>query len=564
MSLAGGFSPGPAEGANGLFRSRFERSTERDNRDFDRRPRNELAEIRKVSARLKQGMRGVALGLGLLACVANCGADPASRNPTDPLDVQFVPFANHLGLTINGERRIVLGHEIDIWAFAGNPKDAAKQFEYVKNLGANTVTVVITWNDIEPSPGVFDSSKIDFAIEHAAKNGLMVVMGFDGVNTSGRISSPDGRVPIVPQDILKDNATYPRVTDPRENPRILFDPTANILRPEVDATRAREEHAFEMFMEFVAAADARAPHNPENSQAGKVIGIKIGNEYIVHYGVPLPYSDETFVDHAVESQRRLAEIAAKYPWPFLENFWVNQRGSDPNKHRARIPDILLGGDFYSELSGKSPTPDESKNFDDFVRHQLEIFISLTGPLIIPELDQVMDPALMAVALIGEFPVTYINRWSATASGHSGVDPPFDAYTGMRTPLGDEIYESNMAIRQIEKALVEAQGTARMNWFTSRTAQAGEIQLGKYKIAIRPNRGTKRGTSPKEALFAIDLGKEGILLSGRNLIASLDQKVGKGRADRVYLENGKIQIREGANVGPDGSVYFETQDAVLLH
>ncbi|MFD0711502.1 S-layer homology domain-containing protein [Paenibacillus sp. GCM10027626] len=154
-----------------------------------------------------------------------------------------------------------------------NEQISAKElFRSARELNANVVQIPISWGDIEPSPGVFDWTNVEWAISEAKKAGLKMEVLWFGLDVCGT-----GWSKSLPKYIVEDTNTYSRVlksdgtvlgTDEKGNYYGNGDGIKTALSREDPDTLAREQTAVTQLMAYLA----------DNDRSNVVIGFQVENE----------------------------------------------------------------------------------------------------------------------------------------------------------------------------------------------------------------------------------------------------------------------------------------------
>jgi beta-galactosidase GanA len=169
----------------------------------------------------------MALGVTALAAAAPV-PEVVTRNGRSALMVDGAPF-------------LVLGAQVN--NSSNWPELLPKVWPAVKKLGANTVSVPIGWEQIEPVEGGFDFSFLDTLLAEArAQQVRLILLWFATWKNNGPNYAPEW--------MKLDNARFPRVIDARG--KVL-----NSMSPHAAATLAADKRAFAALMRHLREADAR-------------------------------------------------------------------------------------------------------------------------------------------------------------------------------------------------------------------------------------------------------------------------------------------------------------------
>ena len=155
-------------------------------------------------------------------------------------------------LMVDGAPYLMLGAQVNnssAW-----PAVLPKVWPAVKRLGANTVSVPIAWEQIEPIEGKFDFSFLDTLLSEArGQNVHLVLLWFATWKNNGPNYAPEW--------VKLDNARFPRLIDAKGA-------VLNSMSPHSVATLAADKRAFVALMSHLRDADA----------ARTVIMVQVQNE----------------------------------------------------------------------------------------------------------------------------------------------------------------------------------------------------------------------------------------------------------------------------------------------
>jgi len=169
---------------------------------------------------------------------ALCAASVAGAAVPVP---ELVTRNGRTALMVDGAPYLVLGAQVNnssAW-----PDMLPKVWPAVRRLGANTVSVPIAWEQIEPVEGKFDFSFLDTLIAQAAAQDLkLCLLWFATWKNNG----PN----YAPECVKLDNARFPRLVDDRGQ-------VLNSLSPHAPATLAADRRAFVALMRHLKQVDTQ-------------------------------------------------------------------------------------------------------------------------------------------------------------------------------------------------------------------------------------------------------------------------------------------------------------------
>lgn len=254
-------------------------------------------------------------------------ARSASGNGERPIP-QFVSKDGKHALLVDGEPFLILGGQVHNSSNYEEPLKAV--WPAIEDLGANTVSVSIAWEQIEPVEGQFDFSFVDHLLEQAREHEKrLILLWFATWKNNG----PN----YAPRWVKLDNDRFPRVV--REDGHVL-----NSLSPHAEATLEADRKAFAALMAHLRDHDPQRsvilvqPQNEPGTYGGvrdfspmaqKVFEGQVPEALLKHLGkqpgtwreVFGADADETF--HAWHIARYIDQVAeagkAEYPLPMYIN-----------------------------------------------------------------------------------------------------------------------------------------------------------------------------------------------------------------------------------------------------
>src|SRR5690242_6568538 len=144
-------------------------------------------------------------------------------------------------LMVDGAPFLVLAAQVN--NSSNWPAMSPKVWPAVKKLQANTVSVPIAWEQIEPVEGKFDYSFLDTLLGEARENQVrLVLLWFATWKNNGPNYAPEW--------VKLDGARFPRLVDAQG--KVL-----NSLSPHAAATLAADQRAFATLMRHLREVDAQ-------------------------------------------------------------------------------------------------------------------------------------------------------------------------------------------------------------------------------------------------------------------------------------------------------------------
>jgi len=185
-----------------------------------------------------------------IVCLAlTFGAIRAAQATSMP---EVVARDGRAALMVDGAPFLILGAQVN--NSSASPAMLPKVWPAVKRLQANTLSVPIAWEQIEPVEGRFEFSFLDTLLREARDNQVrLVLLWFATWKNNGPNYAPEW--------VKLDNARFPRLVD--ASGKVL-----NSLSPHAAATLAADRRAFVALMKHLKQTDA----------ARTVIMVQVQNE----------------------------------------------------------------------------------------------------------------------------------------------------------------------------------------------------------------------------------------------------------------------------------------------
>jgi beta-galactosidase GanA len=396
-------------------------------------------------------------------------------------------------LLVDGAPYLVLGaqvHNSSSW-----PSMLPKVWPAVRKLQANTVSIAMPWEQIEPTEGKFDFSFLDTLLREARDHHVrLVLLWFATWKNNGPNYAPEW--------VKLDNTRFPRVVDPAG--KVL-----NSLSPHSAATLAADQRAFAALMKHLKQADEprtvlMVQVQNEPGTYGSVRDFGPAAQKAFNGAVPAALlsarnakagtwsqvfgkdADEFF--HAWSVAKYIGEVAAAGKREYALPMYVNAALRDPfhpgapggyasggptdnviSIYRAAAPAIdIVAPDIYMKESAKV--------------HRVIDLYKAGGPLLVPE--------------IGNHPVFARYFYDVLGAQAIGIVPFGMDYTGYSNfPLGAKHVDEAIGafIRPYRLLAPMAREWARLS-FTSKVWGASEpddrgsrrLELGRWTATLSFN------------------------------------------------------------------------------
>ncbi len=433
-----------------------------------------LAELKREREQQQQAQTG-----GVESRPSASEPSPGNAPATTPLELPEHGAAVSSRVRQDGARRylevdgapfLVLAVQADAWAIAKPTEEAARQFRFAREVGANTIEVPIPWSHVETAQDQYSADYLRWVLDNARTNDLKLVLLWFGSNVVGKSGSPTG-LQQIPEYILSNTGTYPRVSPGPARPE-------NPLEPSSATTLDREKRAFTKLLEMTAAED----------RDHRVILWQILNEVGVLPETHVPYSEQQLTQRLVEHVRELAQLQKRiHPVPSFMNFWEGLQGAKPFEFLNGIPEIdFVGPDLYGKPSiGFHIADRDYVAFKDNYLKQLDRYHQGRNLSFIPETnnDEYFKPYLLVFPLLARVPGIGMDIWAITTGSMRGYQPLVDK-GGEVTASGAKVREVYQALAGAMTPIVRAQGSGRIGWFLSEGAAHGQrVSVGGESLAV---------------------------------------------------------------------------------
>jgi hypothetical protein len=235
--------------------------------------------------------------LSLLAFAIACTAESAKPIP------RIEKTGSSYRLLVDGSPYLMLGGQVHN-SDTANADDLNKALDVLASWHANTAEAPIYWEALEPKPGQFDFSSVDFAIEAARKRDLHLILLWFGTWKNGESH-------YTPEWVKRDKQKYVRVQGPRGE-------DTEVISPLCIAAMEADSRAFAALMQHVKSVDEAARTvlmvQVEN-ESGMVGTDRDYSESANHlFNQPVPKELLAFLDnHHQQLSSPMAEVWNKSP-----------------------------------------------------------------------------------------------------------------------------------------------------------------------------------------------------------------------------------------------------------
>ena len=163
---------------------------------------------------------------------------PACLAVAEPIP-KLVKRNGNFTLLVDGHPFLVLGAQVH--NSSGWPATMAALWPTLLQLHANTVTVPVYWQAMEPQPGQFDFSSVDAIVNGARQNGLRLILSWFGTWKNGGMA-------YTPDWVKENPREYPRMIDRNGHP-------IDVLSPLSAANMNADRRAFTALMTHLRSID---------------------------------------------------------------------------------------------------------------------------------------------------------------------------------------------------------------------------------------------------------------------------------------------------------------------
>jgi len=185
--------------------------------------------------------------LSALALLAAGAASAQTQAPPKAKAAASVPLprlvteAGRHALMVDGAPYLILGAQAN--NSSGYPAQLPMVWPAIQTIGANTLEIPITWEQIEPTEGRFDFSFVDLLLGQARAHHVRLILLWFG---TWKNNSPS----YTPEWVKEDGARFPRVINPSGD-------AMPSLSPLFPATLKADATAFAALMRHIKAVDPR-------------------------------------------------------------------------------------------------------------------------------------------------------------------------------------------------------------------------------------------------------------------------------------------------------------------
>lgn len=279
-----------------------------------------------------------------LAQAGNASAATPTTAPTGEVP-SIVQKDGKFALMVDGAPFLVLGGQAN--NSSNYPAMMPKVWPAIKDMGANTLTMPVAWEQVEPVEGQFDFSFVDALVAQARENNVrLVILWFGTWKNTGPSYAPTW--------VKTDNKRFPRLTNKDGS-------TSYALSPLYDSTREADRRAYVELVKHIKAIDG---------DRHTVIMLQPENEVGV-YGAARDYSKKADALMAQPVPPALLKKYNKTPAKGQNN-WNAVFGKDADEYfhawsiASYIDDIVAAGEAvyplptYVNVALKDPlNPDQA-------------------------------------------------------------------------------------------------------------------------------------------------------------------------------------------------------------
>lgn len=427
----------------------------------------------------------------------------------------------------------------------------------IRPLHLNCLIVPISWELLEPQPGIFDFTLPDGLLAQAKQEGLRLVFLWFGLWKNG-VST------YVPAWMKQDRDTYFQM-------RTRNGQAVDAISPLCQAGVERDAAAFRTLLKHLRETDP--DHTVVMIQVENEIGLlgdcrDFSPQAERAYAEPIPGEvaalygksgtwEEAFGEDAPERfmvyhyAKAVEQIAAagkaEYPLPLYVNAWLEQYPWTPGTYPCGGPVAKM----MEQWKALAPSLDffaPDIYVTDFVSVCKE-YSQQGNPLFIPEARPSMDSASNVFAAFGQLgalgfspfaieSVAQNQRTQLPASLMEELNIVPEAFDHYRA--GEYLGESYALLESIQDLLMEYRLTPSLQGFTRCDQESGTLlSFDRYNLEIKylPH----RGESPKAGGLILQLSSDEFLLCGLNYsVKPLVRWSDPGWVDVVSITEGKYE------------------------
>ncbi|HIT52495.1 MAG TPA: DUF5597 domain-containing protein [Candidatus Fimivicinus intestinavium] len=428
----------------------------------------------------------------------------------------------------------------------------------VRPLGLNTLLVPVSWELLEPEPGVFDFTLPDGLIAQARREGVRLILLWFGLWKNGMST-------YVPEWMRAEPDTYFHMRD-RHGRRI------DAVSPLCDAAVERDAAAFAALMAHLRDTDTHRTvlmvqvenemgllgecrdFSPRAQQAYESALPKEmarfakdeGATWREAFGEQAPELFMTWC-YAAAAQRIAAAGRREYALPLYVNAWLEQFPWTPGTYPVGGP-IARHMEVWKALAPAIDCFAPDIYLPDFEQVCGEYAVGTKNPLFIPEARPCMDSASNVFSAFGRFAALGFSPFAAEdlCGDVPAPDPAqlqelnimAEAFCVYRS--GEFLAQSYRLLRGMQALLVHFRGTHHMTGFTQYRQPGELVSFTRYDFRIQY--APRSADVPKGGGLIIELSENEFLLCGLGYSAlPLVKNDDPGQAEILSITEGYYEM-----------------------